>query len=280
MKAVVTGANGYIGSHLVNELAENNHTVIAVDYSFQNIKANSINKTTDIYCDDINCFEEFEKPDVLIHLACKNVPIHNSLYHIETIPKNFKFIKNMIDNGLKHVVTVGSMHDIGYYEGCVPEDAEPHPMSFYGVSKDTLRKLVEIYTKDKDVTYQHLRFFYTYGDDELSSGSIFSKILEMAKNGQKTFPFTDGKNQFDYLEIHELARQIRAVVEQKEVTGIINCCSGKPTAIKDKVEEFIKQNGLDIKPDYGKYPTRPYDSPCIYGATEKINKILKNNFIS
>ena len=189
-----------------------------------------------IFFTEQNYFDFFNKPDVLIHLACKDVPVHNSLYHIESISKNFDFIKNLVDNGLKQVITVGSMHDIGYYEGEVKEDVEPHPMSFYGISKDTLRRLLEVYTKDKDVVYQHLRFFYTYGDDMHSSGSVFSKILQMAAEGKETFPFTDGKNKFDYIEINELAKQIAAVAMQKEVKGIINCCSGKPVSIKEQVE--------------------------------------------
>ena len=85
------------------------------------------------------------------------------------------------------------MHDIGYHVGAIDENTVPNPQTFYGVSKDSLRRLMEIYTKDKNVIYQHLRFYYTYGDDEQSSGSIFSKILEMEKQGKETFAFTDGK---------------------------------------------------------------------------------------
>lgn len=275
MNIVVTGANGYIGSHVVKELLDFGHNVIAVDLKHDNVDKRAQTFDTDIFDESIDFFNEWNQPDAIIHLACKDVPVHNSLWHIESIPKNLKFLKNLIDSGLKQVITVGSMHDIGYFEGAIDENTIPNPQTFYGVSKDTLRRLLEIYTKDKDVTYQHLRFYYTYGDDEQSSGSIFSKILQMEKEGKESFPFTDGKNQFDYIEIHELAKQIRAVVEQRDIDGIINCCSGKPVAIKDKVEEFLKDNNLKIRPDFGKFPSRPYDSPCIYGSDSKIRKILE-----
>lgn len=63
---------------------------------------------------------------------------------------------------------------------------------------------------------------------------------------------------------------------QNQVNGIINCCTGKPISLAEKVEEFIKEHNLDIKLDYGAFPDRPYDSPCTYGDPEKINKIMCN----
>ena len=276
MKIAITGANGYIGSHTTKVLLDAGHSVIAIDIKNDNIDPRAKYLELDIFSDIDNLFEKLEKPDVVLHLACKDVPKHNSPWHIESISRNFNMIKELIDDGLGHIITIGSMHDIGYFEGKITEDTPTNPQTFYGISKDALRRAVKAYAKEKNAIHQHLRFFYTYGDDLKSSGSVFSKILQMAQAGEKSFPFTEGKNEFDYIEINELAEQIVAVAEQKEITGIIHCCSGKPTAIKDQVEYFIKLHNLDIKPDFGKYPTRPYDSPCIYGDNSKIQKILKN----
>ena len=73
-----------------------------------------------------------------------------------------------------------------------------------------------------------------------------------------------------------MARQISACVMQREVAGIINCCSGEPISLADKVESFIKEHGFDIKLDYGAFPDRAYDSPAVWGDAEKIQKILQN----
>ena len=61
---------------------------------------------------------------------------------------------------------------------------------------------------------------------------------------------------------------------QKEIDGIINCCSGKPVALGEEIEGFIKKKGYSIKLEYGAFPDRPYDSPAVWGDATKINKIM------
>ena len=45
-------------------------------------------------------------------------------------------------------------------------------------------------------------------------------------------------------------------------------------SLADRVEQFIKEHNLDIKLEYGAFPDRPYDSPCVFGDSSKINQIL------
>jgi UDP-glucose 4-epimerase len=69
---------------------------------------------------------------------------------------------------------------------------------------------------------------------------------------------------------------ITACVMQKETNGIINCCTGNPISLAERVEQFISDNKLNIKLNYGAFPDRPYDSPCIYGDATKIKQILSS----
>ena len=76
--------------------------------------------------------------------------------------------------------------------------------------------------------------------------------------------------------VQELAAQIAEASLQEKYTGIINVCSGKPMSLGDRVEQFIKDNHLDIKLNYGAFPDRPYDSPVVYGDNTIIQKIMAN----
>ena len=104
--------------------------------------------------------------------------------------------------------------------------------------------------------------------------SILGKIIQAAEAGKTHFPFTSGKNMYDFIHVDELSRQIAYAVMQNEVDGIINCCTGRPMTLAEKVERFIRENRLDIKLDYGTFPDRPYDSPGVWGNAEKIHRIM------
>ena len=92
--------------------------------------------------------------------------------------------------------------------------------------------------------------------------------------GKEKFPFTTGKNLYDFIKVDELAEQIVAVASQTEVDGVINCCSGKLVSLAEKMEEFIEEHHLKIRLDYGAFPDREYDSPGIWGNPDKIQKIM------
>lgn len=144
----------------------------------------------------------------------------------------------------------------------------------YGIAKDALRRSVMLMAKQNNVCLQWLRAFYIYGDDKRNN-SIFSKLTIAAEEGKKTFPFTSGKNKYDFISVDELGKQIAAAAMQEKVDGIINCCTGTPISLAEKVESFITEHGFDIKLDYGAFPDRPYDSPGVWGDTRKIDEIQK-----
>ncbi len=276
MKLLITGANGYIGSHIVKYITETKSCdLIAVDFSNSRLPENIEYKNIDIlqHAQDNDLYEKLGKPDAILHLAWKDGFSHNSDAHLMYLSNHYSFIKNMIDSGCKNISVMGSMHEVGYFTGEINENTPCNPMSLYGIAKNSLRQALLTYTADKDVAIKWLRAFYITGDD-WANHSVFSKILEMAKNGQKTFPFVSGTNQYDFINIQKLAEYITRASIQTSVTGIINVCSGKPTTLKSKVEEFIKTNKLQITPEFGAYPSRKYDSPLIYGNTDKLNKIL------
>lgn len=273
MKILVTGANGYLGMGIVNQLLKDNQTVIATDYSTDNIPHKAIIKKTDIFTVE-DPYEFFNKPDVLLHLAWKDGFVHDAFSHLEEIPNHYLFIKKLVDSGVKQVTCLGSMHEIGFYEGSINENTPTNPLSLYGIGKDTLRKSVELLTKENKTIFQWLRGYYIVGNTNYGN-SIFSKITMAEENGQKEFPFTTGQNQWDFLDYDEFCKQVATAVEQTDIKGIINICSGYPEKLAERVERFIQKNNYKIHLKYGAFPDRPYDSRAVWGDNKKIKAIME-----
>ena len=180
----------------------------------------------------------------------------------------------MADGGAKRICVMGTMHEIGFFEGCIKEDTPCQPQNLYGISKDALRKLTKQLCLDKQIGFQWLRGYYIVGNSGFGN-SIFSKITAAEKEGKAEFPFTTGQNQYDFIDYPDFCLQVAAVAMQDEVSGIINICSGKPEKLCDRVERFIQENGYAIKLAYGKFPDRPYDSKAVWADNSKIQQILQ-----
>ena len=275
MRILITGANGYLGSGIVKAILDNGNEVIAVDLKIDHIDDRAEKMACDLFAVE-EPFNYFGKPDALLHLAWRDGFVHYSNAHIDDLPKHYSFIKRMAESGCKHIAAMGSMHEIGFFEGSINENTPCHPITPYGIGKNTLRDLTQMVCRQNNIVFQWLRGFYIVGNSKYGS-SIFSKIAVAAEEGKKEFPFTLGQNQYDFIDYLDFCNLVAAVVEQNQELGIINICSGRPEKLADRVERFIKENNYDIKLQYGAFPDRPYDSKAIWGDSSKIEKIIGNS---
>ena len=273
MKVLVTGANGYLGQGIVKAIIEKGYEVIATDFSTKYVDSRARKKECDLFSVE-NPYEYFGQPDILLHLAWKDGFVHYSDAHMLELPKHYSFIQKMVKSEIKTIAVMGSMHEIGFYEGSIDEGTPCNPESFYGIAKNALREVVKVFCKQNGKNFQWLRGYYIVGNSEFGS-SIFSKITAAVREGKRTFPFTMGLNQFDFINYEDFCEQVALTVVQDKVNGIINICSGRPEKLSDRVERFIKENGYDIQLDYGAFPDRPYDSKAVWGNNYKIEKICK-----
>ena len=272
-KVLVTGACGYIGRHVVAELLRQGHHVIASDFANLDLPEGVEFTDYPIFDGSPDIYDRLGKPDVLIHLAWKHGFIHNSSAHMEDLSKHVVFLNHMIDAGIWSICVMGSMHEVGYWEGAIRTDTPCNPLSQYGIAKNALRQSMLLYSQGKQTNFHWLRAFYIFGDDRHGS-SIFAKLLQAAAEGKQTFPFTSGKNYYDFIHVDDLAKQIVAASLQDQKNGVINVCTGNPKTLAEQVEWYIKENQLPITLEYCKFPDRPYDSPGVWGDSSDIRQIL------
>ncbi|QIZ46006.1 NAD-dependent epimerase/dehydratase family protein [Dickeya zeae] len=267
MRITVTGANGFIGRRVVDSLINDGHEVSCfllpkeephtLISSAKIIHANVFELTQDA----VNSL--LDKSDVLLHLAWTSGFNHHAPSHIHDVLKHYCFIEKVANAGVPFISAAGTMHEIGYHVGPVNSTTPCNPINPYGIAKNFLRQAIGELSLRNKFKFQWLRFYYITGDDAFNN-SIFSKILEADKRGDLTFPLNSGEMLYDFIDVNELSKKIAKSITSGDA-GIFNCSSGKPVSLKTKVESFIRDNNLNIKPEYNVYPARPYDSMAIWG---------------
>lgn len=118
MKILVTGANGYLGQGVVKALLDNGHSVVAADFKTTYVDERAEKIDCDLFSVE-DPYTYFGKPDVLLHLAWRDGFVHYSENHIADLPKHYHFLKQMVDAGIAKISVMGTMHEIGFFEGSI-----------------------------------------------------------------------------------------------------------------------------------------------------------------
>ncbi|MGQ5427006.1 NAD-dependent epimerase/dehydratase family protein [Thermophilibacter sp. ZX-H3] len=264
MRIAVTGANGFLGMGVVRELMSRGYDVIAVDKTTDRVKEATSCVNASVF-EMIDPYAEMGEPDCVVHLAWREGFKHNSDAHIEDLPFHIKLVGKLAASPLKRLAIMGSMHEVGYFEGGIRAGTPCNPESMYGIAKNALRQAAELLCGGSGTELQWLRGYYIVDNTPYGS-SIFSKICQAAAEGRRTFPFTMGQNQYDFLDYPDFCDQVANIVTGGTGAGVYNISSGRPEKLADRVERFIEENGFDIELEYGAFPDRPYDSPAVWGA--------------
>lgn len=282
-KVLVTGASGFIGNYVVSELLKSNCRVIATATSEKNIGSKSWFEKVEFIPFDFrefkqeeNYFKVFQQPDLLIHLAWEGLPNYKSLFHIEeNLFRHYSFLKNLITNGMSDITVAGTCLEYGFQEGMLKEEMVTNPSTSYAVAKDSLRKFLQQLQAIHPFSLKWVRLFYMYGQGQ-NPGSIFSQLEKAIANKDQVFNMSGGEQIRDYLSVEEVAKNVSSISLQNKISGIINCCSGKPVKLKDMVMELIREKRSNISLNLGFYPYLDYEPMSFWGDNTKLKTIVAN----
>jgi len=270
MKVAVTGARGFVGRHVLGELAQRGVEVVATERPrvVRNRPAAASARWIefDIAHPPEDSFAALGKPDVLLHLAWDGLPNYRSLHHFETeLPRQYGFLRNAIHNGLPALVTVGTCFEYGQQSGPLAASLETHPANPYGCAKDSLRRQLQYLKATRPYKLTWARLFYMYGDGQPAT-SLFPMLKAAVDAGHKEFPMSGGEQLRDYLPVKEVSRRLVDLALNPGDPGAINVCSGRPVSVRRLVETWIEQNGWDIMPKYGALPYPDYEPMAFWGV--------------
>lgn len=269
MKIAVTGARGFVGRHVLAELARRDVDVVATYRPTGSSGVPAMGRLKwvplDLGCPPEDCFTALHRPDVLLHLAWGGLPNYRSSHHVDVeLPRHLAFLENVVRNGLSALVVAGTCLEYGLQSGGLAPDAETRPTTPYGTAKDALRRRLQALQADCSFRLTWARLFYMYGDDQPAT-SLWPSLKAAALAGRLEFPMSGGEQLRDYLPVEEVASGLAELALAPADRGPVNVCSGQPVSVRDFVENKIRQNAWHITPVYGELPYTDYEPMAFWG---------------
>ena len=256
MRILITGAGGFLGSHLISFLKNNLET----DFEIFNLGKNKINNSDLLFLDDIKNQDQINKylsdirPHYLFHLAGaanSSIDLNESkLVNVDYA----KFLLRAIEiNNIQHqtrVLVTGTSAEYGrvsYSELPISENYQPNPESIYGKTKyeQTLHAL-NWHKPDRNLVI--VRPFNIIGlkmPIHLALGSFINQIESITDKGDLKTGNLNTKR--DFIDVDDVINLMWKLINNKHANGeIINICSGKAVAVGDILELVIKLSGKEI----------------------------------
>ena len=278
MKIAVSGATGFVGGHVVARLLAEGHeiTAIARDAS-KAAKMSWSDKvkfvSCDLYIDPESLAARMDRPDVFVHLAWPGLPDYRGLFNLtHNLGAEIALFQRLVEWGLPHLVVAGTCLEYGLQFGPLAEDAETRPTTPYGLAKDTVRKTLQLMQKTQPFTLQWMRLFYMYGPGQ-SERSLLSQLDKALAEKRQSFDMSPGDQLRDYLPIEEVAERFARVIMRPDVSGVINCCSGRPTSVFDLVDRHLRANSGSIRLNRGVYGYPDYEALAFWGMPDKLRTL-------
>jgi len=263
-KIIITGATGYVGSHLCKKLVDLGYKVSIVIRPTSNLR--KIEKIIDrinifTFKDwDIKSLIDFfqqKKPEIVFHLAALCKTEHKPEDIFDLINSNINFgthiLEAMARNKVKKIINTGTFWQ--HYN-----NEKYNPVCLYAATKEAFEKILEYYVKALEFEAITLKLFDTYGEDDdrgklinlLKKYSIEKRLLEMSPGEQEIdlLHIDDVVNAF--ISASELFDNKEALITHNEYA--VN--SGRKVNLKELIDIYEKTTGYKIKIKWGSRPYR------------------------
>lgn len=288
-KILVTGASGFIGSHLTEKLVEMGCEVKAfVKYNFQNdwgwLEHSKIKDEIEIYSGDIRdydaVYDAASDVDVIFHLAALiGIPYSyvSPLAYIKTnVEGTYNVLQSARQHNLDRVIVTSTSETYGSAQ-YVPIDEE-HPMvgqSPYSASKISADQLSISYHRSFEMPVTIARPFNTYGPRQ-SARAIIPTIITQILNGQKEIKLGNLSPTRDFNYVKDTAAGFIALAKSDNTIGeITNIGSNFEISMRDTVDLIVKLTGENVKIVTDEQRVRPDKSEVdrLYCDNSKIKKL-------
>lgn len=277
--ALVTGATGFLGGHLVRHLADVGWTVVALTRCSADTKTldpRALEYRVDGTTETMVAILAESRPDVVVHLASLFVAEHTPDQVTQLIQSNVLFgaqlLEAMDSAGVDALVNVGTSWQ--HYQG-----AGYDPVCLYAATKQAFEDIVAYYVGARGLRALTLRLFDTYGSGD-ARPKLFHLLRQASERGVR-IQMSPGEQMLDLVHVSDVARAFAVAIDRVCLLPESTCeawavSSGEPTRLRDVVELWQSVSGRTLDVDWGGRPYRarevmePWRGPALPGWTPQL----------
>lgn len=300
MSILVCGGAGYIGSHMVAHLIENNEDVVVLD-NLQKGHRDALLGKVKLYVGDLrdsdllNTVFKENKIEAVIDFAADSLvgeSVENPIKYFENnVGSTLNLLKAMTEHNVKYIVFSSTAATYGEPENIpIDENDKTFPTNPYGESKLSVEKILKWCDKAYGIKYTSLRYFNaagahingSIGEDHRPETHLIPIILQVALGKREKimifgddYNTEDGTCVRDYIHVSDLASaHLLALKRLKngEKSSIFNLGNGKGFSVKEVIDTTRKVTGANIKAEIA--PKRAGDPAILIASSEKAIKEL------
>ncbi len=277
LTVVITGASGFLGRHVVEEVRKLNHSIIAICRNRSAVPVNL--QLNEVACVDSNAtvkefesfFAEISGPVVVAHLAAHYSNLHSAGDIAKLVESNIYFPMRLVDalSRAKPKSTVINISTLFQHF----ESRDYSPLSLYGATKESFLKVLDFYAESDLLKVADITIGDTYGANDVRQKLI--DLLISHVGSPDTLRLGSGRQNMSLMHITDVARGISQLVEEhqsipsKEVWRV----QMPPTEnilVRDLVTEIEKISG---KPMFCTFDASRDRTREIYAPIEGLKKL-------
>ena len=287
MQAVVTGASGFIGSHLVDGLLSAGYRVKALGRHLPGLIAPSAQTHPNLsllsvsLADRLALQQALEGSELVFHLASGSLPQSSNRDPHADVQVNLLGTLNLLEaarlTGVKRLVMVSSGGTVYGIPKAVPipETHPTDPICSYGITKLAMEKYVALYRQLHGLEGVVLRVANPFGPRQRldAAQGVVPVFLGKALRHEPLQIWGDGSTVRDFLDVADVVDALLAVVRYKGAESLFNIGSGQGLSLNQLIALLEQQLNRSLDVQY--LPSRGCDVPtnvlCIDRAKEALN---------
>jgi GDP-4-dehydro-6-deoxy-D-mannose reductase len=287
-RAIVTGAQGFIGRYLVSELHCRGIEVTTIGRKRSGNTSHAVIEMQQWNQPQLSAILAEAQPDIIFHFAGSSIGSATDLKtaNIETTEILLSALKNLKQSPALVLAGSAAEYGAGIVDGVpVTEDTPCIPVSNYGASKLIQTQLALQFAGETGAKVVSARIFNAIGPGmpgHLALGSFAAQIA--------SFPGTHGELLTgnlevyrDFIDVKQVATSLLDIAVNPNADGVVNICSGQPVQLRNLVNLLIAASGKDILITNDPARMRPGELNIIIGSTNRLTKwrtkiLPENNF--